>query len=265
MMSFNPVKLSTDQVTLGVEAGVALITLNRPEQLNALTSQLISGLVEALAYVAETEAVSVAVVTGKGKAFSVGVDLKELTTDASMMSSDTLGVNGTIPRAVSQCPKPIIGAINGFAVTGGFELALYCDFLYAAESVKFADTHARVGLLPGWGLSQKLPRLIGINRARELSWSGNYFSAQQACEWGLVNKVFADDQLLDAALDMARQISTANPDALYRIKAMMNEGWEMSLGEGLQMESERSLAYNTACDLSVMEERLANLQRRASK
>ena len=182
------------------------------------------------------------------------VDLKELENTPEMMGSEGLGPDAPLLRAFSDCPKPIIGAINGFAVTGGFELALACDFLYAADTAKFADTHARVGLLPGWGLSQKLPRLVGINRAREISFSGNYFSAEQAMEWGLVNAVYPQNELLEAALDIAHQISTALPDALYRIKAMMNQGWEMTLGDGLEKEGQASSDYNSKVEFSSMKE-----------
>ena len=266
MTEFKAIDLGTDQITLGVDDhGVALVTLNRPEQLNALSQALIAGLTKALKYAAAEDSVMAVVLTGKGKAFSAGVDLKELTVDASIMDADQAGVDATITKAFSQCTKPIVGAINGFAVTGGLEVALFCDFLCAAESAKFADTHARVGLLPGWGLSQKLPRLVGINRARELSFTGNYFSAEQACEWGLVNKVLPDDQLLEAAIETARQIASTVPEALVRIRAMMNEGWDMPLGDALVMEGGRAGAYNSAMDLTKMDERLASLQKRAKK
>ncbi|WP_420866360.1 enoyl-CoA hydratase-related protein [Halioglobus japonicus] len=165
-------------------------------------------------------------------------------------------------RAFNGCQKPIIGAVNGFAVTGGFEIALACDFLYAAESARFADTHARVGLIPGWGLSQKLPRLVGINRAREISFTGNYFGAADAEAWGLVNRVCSDNDLLAEALDTAHQIATALPEALFAIKAMMNEGWEDTLGHALVMEGERSNAYNSSIDVSGMAERLSTLKAR---
>ena len=190
--------------------------------------------------------------------------IEACTGGAAARRSSSLAASAWL-RAFSECRKPVIGAVNGFAVTGGFELALACDFLYASENAKFADTHARVGLLPGWGLSQKLPRLVGINRAREISFSGNYFSAREALEWGLVNSVYPQNELLEASLDIAHQISTCLPDALYRIKAMMNEGWEMTLGDGLAAEGRASGAYNPGVDFGVMKERLAQLQQRSRK
>ena len=154
---------------MGIEEGIALISLNRPKQTNAISNESTTGLLEAFETVSASEDVTVAILTGKGKAFSVGVDLVELGHDAGTMQSDTLGLDAPITKAMAGCRKPIIAAINGFAVTGGFELALACDLMYAAKSAIFADTHAQVGLIPGGGLPQKLPRLGGINCARGLS------------------------------------------------------------------------------------------------
>lgn len=251
------------QLIVSKGEGIALVEFNRPDQFNALTWEMSGGLIDALQDLSVDEATRAIVLTGRGRAFSAGVDLKALENTPEMMGAEGLGPQTPMMKAFSDCPKPVIGAVNGVAVTGGFELALACDFLYAAESARFADTHARVGLLPGWGLSQKLPRLVGINRAREISFSGNYFDARQAMEWGLVNSVYPDNELLEAALDIAHQISTCLPDALYRIKQVMNQGWEMTLGDGLQAEGRASGAYNPDVDFSVMRERLAQLRQRS--
>ncbi|QFU75959.1 enoyl-CoA hydratase [Halioglobus maricola] len=256
-------ELADGQLVLSRGEGVALIELNRPESFNALSVALLNGLIEALGRVDADDSIVAVVLTGRGKAFTVGVDLKELSGGNGLMSEGNMGPGSRVMTAFSQCRKPIVGAVNGFAVTGGFEIALACDFLYAAESAKFADTHARVGLIPGWGLSQKLPRLVGINRAREISFTGDYFSAAQGMEWGLVNKVCPDNELLSQALDTAHQIATCLPEALCEIKAMMNEGWESSLGDALEMEGDRSNRYNDAIDVSAMGERLAALKQRA--
>ena len=258
-------ELAEGQLILNRGEGIALIEMNRPDSYNALNVAMLAGLEEALAVVAADDSVVSVVLTGRGKAFSVGVDLKELASGNGLMAGDNLGPGSSTMKCFSDCHKPIIGAVNGFAVTGGFEIALACDFLYAADTARFADTHARVGLIPGWGLSQKLPRLVGINRARELSFSGNYFSAAQAQDWGLVNAVYPANELLEASLDIAHQVATCLPDALYQVKAMMNEGWEMPLGEGLAMEGERSNRYNREMDVSGMEERLAQLQKRSRR
>lgn len=256
-------ELAGGELVLSRGEGVALIEMNRPAHYNALNVAMLSGLVEALSIVNDDERVRAAVLTGRGKAFTVGVDLKELASGNGLMAAENLGPASSVISAFSQCRKPLIGAINGFAVTGGFEIALACDFLYAAEEARFADTHARVGLIPGWGLSQRLPRLVGINRAREISFTGNYFSAHEAMDWGLVNAVFPSGDLLRVALETAHQIASCLPEALYMIKASMNEGWETTLGEGMVIEGERSGRYNSQIDVSAMEERLAQLKQRA--
>src|SRR5260370_17359052 len=116
--------------------------------------------------------------------------------------------------AIRGCPKPVIGAINGVAITGGFEVALACDVLIASTTARFADTHARVGVMPGWGLSQKLPRVIGLYRAKELSLTGNYLSAAQAEAWGLVNRVVPPDELLPPSRAPPPDILSSMPRAL---------------------------------------------------
>jgi enoyl-CoA hydratase len=167
--------------------------------------------------------------------------------------------------ALEQCPQPIIGAVNGAAVTGGFELALACDYLFASERARFADTHARVGILPGWGLSQKLSRIVGINRAREMSLTGNFIDAQRAEAWGLVNRVCVAESLLDEALASAAQIADGDPRAVFALKALMNDGVKENLGDALVLEGERGNAFAKTVDYSQMSARLAALRQRAAK
>ncbi|MDA1076621.1 MAG: enoyl-CoA hydratase-related protein, partial [Proteobacteria bacterium] len=139
-----------------------------------------------------------------------------------------------------------IGAVHGFAITGGFELALMCDFLIATPEARFADTHARVGVVPGWGLSQRLPRLIGINRAKELSLTGNYLDGQTACAWGLVNRIVPQADLLPAARALARDILSTDRPTRQEIKRIMDEGWNASLAEGLEIELKASRAHSAS-------------------
>jgi len=201
-----------------VEDGVAVITLNRPKQYNAINEELANLLVESLHKAQSDEVVSSVVLTGRGRAFCAGVDLKALAAGGGLLAPENMGSDDSLIAAFSRCNKPIIGAINGFAVTGGLEIALACDFLYAGESASFADTHAIVGLVPGWGLSQKLPRLIGLSRAQEMSFTGIYIGAGKALEWGLVNKVCKDEDLMDEVLQTARLINDGVPLALHKIK-----------------------------------------------
>ena len=144
-------------------------------------------------------------------------------------------------------------------------MALACDYLYASEHARFAATHARVGILTGWGLSQKLSRIIGITRAREMSLTGNFIDAERAEAWGLVNRVCAADSLLDEALASAAQIADADPKAVFALKALMNDGVKESLGNALVLEGERGNAFAKTVDYSQMSARLAALRQRAAK
>jgi enoyl-CoA hydratase len=138
---------------------------------------------------------------------------------------------------------PVIGAINGFAITGGFEIALACDIMIAAEDAQFADTHARAGVMPGGGMSARLPRAVGIRKAKELSFTGNYLSARDAERMGLVNHVVAPDRLLATARDMAAQIASANPTMVRQMKHLYELTTRSSLGEGLRIEQETSQEF----------------------
>ena len=232
--------------------GYAVITLNRPDQMNALSKALRAELVVALADCEADDSIRVIILTGQGKAFCAGFDLKELaTTDATAADE----ADNTIARAIEAFRGPIIGAINGHAVTGGFELALACDILIASENARFADTHARVGILPGWGLSQKLPRLIGLSRAREMAFTGAPVFAQQAYEWGLVNHVVAAEQLLPKAVEMAENICACVPDTLLAYRDMIEEGYSMPLQEALVWEETKAIASARAMTKAVMAER----------
>ena len=248
------------------DAGVALVTLNRPDAYNALNRALSEAIIATFADLAVDGGVRAIVLTGAGRAFCAGVDLKALTDEPELLSSGLgLGPESPIVVALEQCPQPIIGAVNGAAVTGGFELALACDYLVASEHARFADTHARVGILPGWGLSQKLSRIIGINRAREMSLTGNFIDAERAEAWGLVNRVCAADSLLDEALASAAQIADADPKAVFALKALMNDGVKQTLGDALVLEGERGNAFAKTVDYSQMSARLAALRQRAAK
>ena len=216
---------------------IATITLNRPEAMNALSAELRAAIREAFRTLSTDDEVGAVILTGAGRAFCAGVDLKELGGEAGPTSA--IG-SGNPVAAMEACAKPIIGAINGFAITGGFELALSCDLLIASSAARFADTHARVGILPGWGLSQKLPRLIGIARAKELSLTGNFLSAEQAEEWGLANRVVAPAELLPTCLALARDMLSCEPKTMRAYKALIDRGFGLSLGEAIAVEREAS-------------------------
>src|SRR5262249_44328475 len=165
---------------------IVTLTLNRPTAMNALSRGLRQEIVQAFQRLRDDRDAGVVIFTGAGRAFCAGLDLKELgSASASRDEAESAVAGADVVAALTSCDRPIIGAINGFAVTGGFELALACDILIASTAARFADTHARVGVMPGWGLSQKLSRVIGIYRAKELSLTGNYLPAEQAETCGL--------------------------------------------------------------------------------
>ncbi|HMO75191.1 MAG TPA: enoyl-CoA hydratase [Sphingopyxis sp.] len=237
--------------------GVATVILNRPEAMNALSKALRAGLAAAMRELAADDSIRAIVLTGAGeRAFTAGLDLKELGADTSNLGAANADSADENPvKAIELCPQPVIGAINGVAITGGFEVALACDILIASTNARFADTHARVGIMPGWGLSQKLARMIGISRAKELSLTGNFLGAEAARDWGLVNRVVAPAELLPAAQALARDIASADPAMVRAYKRLIDDGYGLPFGEGLALEQARSKAANSAVSAEEVEAR----------
>lgn len=224
---------------------IAIVTLNRPEAMNAMSKAMRLALYDAITALNADEAVRVIILTGAGKAFTAGLDLKELSTDPLAMDDATAEKPEANPvRAIETSAKPVIGAINGVAITGGFEVALACDVLIASTLARFADTHGRVGIMPGWGLSQKLSRLIGIYRAKELSLTGNFLDAETAERWGLVNRVVSPEALLPTALKLAADMASMPAKAQQDYKRLINDGFAMNFGAGLAHETAFSGARN---------------------
>ncbi|MGD9794387.1 MAG: enoyl-CoA hydratase [Acidimicrobiia bacterium] len=211
-----------DVVLVDVSDNVATITLNRGPARNALNRALKAELTRAFVAADSDPDVRVIILTGADPAFCAGLDLKELG-DASSGLLDAAGADGGVQPDGTTGPfpavsKPVIGAINGVAVTGGFELALHCDFLIASDRARFGDTHARVGVMPGWGLTVLLPRIIGIRRAREMSFTGNFMTADEALQWGLVNHVVPHEELLPFCRKLAADIVSNNADGVSAIR-----------------------------------------------
>jgi enoyl-CoA hydratase len=215
--------------------GIAIITLNRPQAMNALSSALSAALADTFRALQKDDSISAAILTGSGRAFCAGLDLKELGNSEGKDALDDIE-STDVGGALRTFDRPIIGAINGVAVTGGFELALMCDILVAAEEARFADTHARIGVIPGWGLSQLLTRIVGINRAREISFTGNFLSAQKAETWGLVNRVVPKEELLETCLQLGRDMAGCDPLILRAYKKLINDGARLSLGDAIVLE-----------------------------
>ena len=243
-------------------SGYALLTLNRPASLNALSRALMAQLAAAVRQLETDPAVRVLILTGAGKAFCAGLDLKELGSgQAGLGVGDAVGGNDPV-TALQHFTGPVIGAINGAAVTGGFELALACDVLLASPLARFADTHARIGVAPGWGLSQKLSRAIGIYRTREISLTGNWVSAEQAAAWGFVNRVVPADELLIAARALAGDMLGCLPEMLVRYKAIIDDGFALGFGDGMRLEQQRSREYNAQVGAAAIEARREGVRAR---
>ena len=245
--------MTQDVVTTETDGPVAVVTINRPEAMNALSRAVRTQLAAAMRRLEADAAVRVVILTGAGdRAFTAGLDLKELGQEG-LGAASASGADDNPCKAIELLTKPCIGAINGVAITGGFEVALACDVLIASDRARFADTHARVGIMPGWGLSQKLSRLIGPYRARELSFTGNFLDAKTACDWGLVNKVVPAAELMTAAKALAADMASINPAFLADYKRLIADGYAASFGDGLAIETERARAAHARVSGAAVE------------
>ena len=252
--------MSEPVLLVDVRDEVALVTLNRPQAMNALSRDLRAAIAETFDRLNADPGVRAAILTGAGKAFCAGLDLKELgrgsdSVPASVETQDPV-------TSLNRFTKPVIGAINGVAITGGFELALACDVLICSPEARFADTHGRVGILPGWGLSQKLSRTIGIYRAKELSLTGNFLGAAQALEWCMINRIVPADELVPTCRKLAADMLTLVPECLPAYKKLIDDGYAQAFGPSLETEKRFSAAANKAVSASAIESRREQVRAR---
>ena len=220
--------------------GIATLTLNRPDKLNALSMELLQALVDELERLRSDPEIGVVILTGAGRAFCAGLDLKEMG-DPNGPRADVAQPDP--PMMLRTLPQPVIGAINGLAITGGLEISLSCDILIATPEARFADTHVRLGIIAGWGLSQRLSRAIGLNRAKELSLTGNYLTAERAYEWGLVNRIVSREELLPTCEALARDMLSCIPESMREYKRLMDRGFDLALGDAMTYEVEINRLY----------------------
>ena len=214
--------------------GVGLITLNRPEVLNALNNQLIIELNQMLDQLEKDSSIGCIVITGSKKAFAAGADIKEM----ADLSFPQIYLDDFFSLAdrIAQRRKPIIAAVSGYALGGGCELALMCDFIYCADNAKFGLPEVTLGVLPGIGGTQRLTLAIGKAKAMEMCLTARQMGAQEAEQSGLVARVFSQDELLEQALDAAEKIAQKSLTAVMMIKESINRTFEVSLAEGLRFE-----------------------------
>jgi enoyl-CoA hydratase len=230
----------SDVVLLEIADRVAVVTLNRPDQRNALNRELRRELARAVARCDGDDDVDVLILTGADPAFCAGVDLKEFGSGQAQQGESFGGVAETRDNWRGALPprtKPLIGAVNGVAVTGGFEVALNCDFLVASERARFSDTHARVGVMPGWGLTVLLAQRIGVARAKQMSFTGNYLDAHTALAWGLVNEVVPHDELLPYCRKLAADIVSNDQMGVRRMLKTYDEVTGTTVDEGWEIEA----------------------------
>jgi enoyl-CoA hydratase len=223
--------------------GVVLLTLDRPQVANALNTQMGHDLLAFFDTVNAAPATARSIVlTGAGeRAFCAGGDLKERDGMTDEAWQDQHLLFERMIRAFIACPVPVIGAVNGAAYAGGCELALCCDFIYAAESARFALTEVTLGIMPGAGGTQNLPRAVGERRAKEIILTGRPFTAQEAYDWGMVNRLCVPGQVVEQSLETARRIADNAPISVRQAKHAIHCGMQMDLANGMMLEIE---AYN---------------------
>lgn len=230
------------------QEGIGILTINRPNVLNALNRETMTELKDLVEKIAADPEVAVVIVTGSGeKSFVAGADISEMREMTPLAGREWGKYSQAVFNAIENLPQPVIAAVNGYALGGGCELAMCCDFRIASEKAKFGQPEVLLGVIPGFAGTQRLPRLIGKGRAKELLFTGDQIDAAEAYRLGLVNKVVAPDQLLPAALEQARKIMSRGPVAVKLCKAAVNEGLDMDIESGQAYEAEAfGLCFATA-------------------
>ncbi|XP_052740457.1 probable enoyl-CoA hydratase, mitochondrial [Bicyclus anynana] len=244
---------------VGSKKNVGLIQLNRPKALNALCNALFKELGQAVDDFDADEKIAAIIITGSEKAFAAGADIKEMQ-DNSYSSNNRQGFLKDW-ESVSNCGKPVIAAVNGFALGGGCELAMMCDIIYAGEKAKFGQPEINIGTIPGAGGTQRLPRYVGKSKAMEIVLTGNFVDANEAERMGLVSRVFPVEKLLEETIKLAERIGTHSPLIVKLAKQSVNQAYETTLKSGLQFE--KSLFYGTFATEDRKEGMTAFIEKRA--
>lgn len=231
--------MTYENIQFGIKDGVATITFHRPKALNALNRALLKEFAEALDRVEASEDIRVLVLTGSGdKAFVAGADITEIN-QLSPLGAKHFARQGL--EAINRLPQltiPVIAAVNGYALGGGTEMALACDFIYAAKTAQFGLPEINLGIIPGFGGTQRLSRLIGPNMAREMIYTGKMIAAEEALQLGIVNRVCVPDQLMNDVMKTAGTIASKGKVALRAAKQTINNGLNVDLASGLAMEND---------------------------
>lgn len=227
---------------LEITEGTALITINRPQALNALNRELLAEIASVIDLVEEDVDVKVVIITGSGKAFIAGADIGQMQRFSTLEGRDFCMLGQRIFNKLENLEKPVIAAVNGFALGGGCELAMACDLRIASDNAKFGQPEVNLGIIPGFGGTQRLARYIGKGKAKYYIFTGELIAADLACRLGLVEKVVPKEELLNTAMDIAQVIKAKAPVAIKLAKKTINRGLDMDLTSGIAFEAE---AYTT--------------------
>ncbi len=226
------------KIIIQKENRIATVTINEPDKLNALNTQILSELNSAFDMLAADTDVRVIIITGAERSFVAGANIQEMA-DMNYEEAKVFGSKGaSVFRKIETCPQPVIAAVNGFALGGGCELALACDIRIASEKAKFGQPEVGLGITPGFSGTQRLARLIGFAKAKELIFTGKVITAADALEIGLVNQVVAPESLMDEVKTMAETIAKQAPIAVQKSKEAINNGWDLPMEEGIDLEVE---------------------------
>ncbi len=228
-----------DTILFTREDGVAVIKFNRPKALNAINPDVVREMNEALGEIEEDPTVKVLILTGEGeKAFVAGADISHMVNLTPLQAREFSRAGQEMMFRLERLPVPVIACVNGFALGGGTEIALACDFIYAAEKAKFGQPEITLGIIPGFGGTQRLSRLVGKNMARELCMTGAMVGAKEAKETGLANRVFPDDVLWEETLKTAKKIASMGKFSLRMVKECIDRGYDVDLQDGCRMEAD---------------------------
>ena len=228
------------------EGGVALLTINRPEVLNAMSLEVLGELGKAVEQVENDDGVQVLVITGCGRAFVAGADIEHMRGFSPQQAKEWSELGQRTLGKIENLAKPVIAAVNGYALGGGTELALACDIRVASDRAVFGQPEVKLGMIAGFGGTQRLPRLVGPGRAKEMLFTGDHYDAEAAFKMGLVNRVVPADELLGYCLDMAKRIAARGSQAVRLSKEAVNKGRDMDLEKALELESDLySLVFTT--------------------
>jgi len=227
--------------------GVAVVTLGRPEKLNALSREVLEDLLEVLEAISRDPEVRAVVIAGSGKAFCAGADVSEFAKSLPEIR-EFIDLGRRVFEMLETMDKPVVAAVHGFALGGGFELALSCDLIVAAEGAQLGSPEINLGIVPGWGATQRLLATVGPYKARELVLLGDRITAEEALRLGIVNRVVPADRVLEEALTIARKLAEKSPVALSAAKSIVNRGLKALISVGLEVERDTFMAVASTED-----------------